>query len=88
MKQLSSGAIDKLTRYNWPGNVRQLRNVIERACVGTRSHTLEADAIDTSAEEIHPIPTALAQSDLPATHGRTINIGSNSEKLAVSKSKA
>jgi two-component system NtrC family response regulator len=66
IKQLSSGAIDKLTRYNWPGNVRQLRNVIERACVLTRSHTLDADDIDTSAEEVHSIPTALPASDLPA----------------------
>ena len=66
MKQLSGGAIDKLTRYNWPGNVRQLRNVIERACVLTRSHTIDADDIDTSAEENDPIQTALRESDLPA----------------------
>jgi two-component system NtrC family response regulator len=66
MKQLGSAAIDKLTRYSWPGNVRQLRNVIERACVLTRSHTIDAEDIDTGAEEIHPIRTALPQSDLPA----------------------
>src|SRR5439155_7629801 len=57
--------IDKLARYNWPGNVRQLRNVIERACLLTRSHTIAADDIDTSAEEDHPIPTTLPESDLP-----------------------
>ena len=66
MKQLSGGAIGKLTRYNWPGNVRQLRNVIERACVLTRSHTIDAGDIDTSAEEIDPIRTALPEGDLPA----------------------
>ena len=70
MKQLSSDAIDKLTRYNWPGNVRQLRNVIERACVLTRSHTIDADDIDTSAEENDPIQTALRESDLPAAVAR------------------
>src|SRR5260370_12202589 len=70
MKQLSGGAIGKLTRYNWPGNVRQLRNVIERACVLTRSHTIDADDIDTSAEEIHPIRTALPEGDLPAAVGQ------------------
>jgi DNA-binding NtrC family response regulator len=43
-----------------------LRNVIERGCVLTRSHTIDADDIDTSAEENHPIPTALPESDLPA----------------------
>ena len=66
MKQFSSGAIDKLTRYNWPGNVRQLRNVIERACVLTRSDTIKADDIDTSVEENHPVAGALPESDLPA----------------------
>jgi len=65
MKQLSNAAIDKLTRYNWPGNVRQLRNVIERACVLTRSHTIDADDIDTTARENRPIPAALPESDLP-----------------------
>ncbi len=66
MKQLNSGAIDKLARYNWPGNVRQLRNVIERACLLTRSHTIAADDIDTSAGENYLTPTVLPESDLPA----------------------
>jgi len=66
IKQLGRGAIDKLTHYNWPGNVRQLRNVIERACVLTRSHTIEADDIDTAAGENRPIPSAPPERDLPA----------------------
>jgi DNA-binding NtrC family response regulator len=66
VKQLSRSAIDKLMAYDWPGNVRQLRNVIERACVLTRSHTIEAGDIDTSAADNHPVPAALAANDLPA----------------------
>ena len=37
-KKVSSGAMKILTRYNWPGNIRQLQNAIERAlivCQGT-----------------------------------------------------
>lgn len=30
-KQLSGEALDKLLRYNWPGNIRELENTIERA---------------------------------------------------------
>ena len=32
-KQLSAGAIQKLTTYRWPGNVRELENVIRQAVV-------------------------------------------------------
>ncbi|WP_407175135.1 sigma-54-dependent transcriptional regulator [Bradyrhizobium sp. STM 3562] len=66
IKQLSPAAIDKLTRQSWPGNVRQLRNVIERACVLTRGHVIEADDLDTSAADNHSVSTALPESDLPA----------------------
>ncbi|MBT3346726.1 MAG: sigma 54-interacting transcriptional regulator [Gemmatimonadetes bacterium] len=30
---LSKGAVDRLLSYSWPGNIRELRNVIERAAV-------------------------------------------------------
>jgi DNA-binding NtrC family response regulator len=30
---LSRGAVDRLLSYSWPGNIRELRNVIERAAV-------------------------------------------------------
>lgn len=33
MVDINPEAMEKLTSYNWPGNVRQLENVIKRACV-------------------------------------------------------
>ncbi|HEY8909610.1 MAG TPA: sigma-54 dependent transcriptional regulator [Desulfosporosinus sp.] len=32
-KKISSGAMKILTRYNWPGNIRELQNAIERALI-------------------------------------------------------
>ena len=64
MKQLSQAAIDKLVRCSWPGNVRQLRNVIERACVLTRSHVIEPDDVETSDED--HASGDLPERDLPA----------------------
>jgi DNA-binding NtrC family response regulator len=70
IKQLGPAAIDKLIRYDWPGNVRQLRNVIERACVLTRSHGIEADDVDTDSAESVPTSGALPESDLPTAVAR------------------
>jgi Nif-specific regulatory protein len=33
IKRISSTAIDMLMIYNWPGNIRELENCIERACI-------------------------------------------------------
>lgn len=35
-------AIDVLQRYDWPGNIRQLFNAIERACIMTNSAAIKA----------------------------------------------
>lgn len=35
VRGLTSDALSALSRYDWPGNVRQLRNEVERACVLT-----------------------------------------------------
>lgn len=38
---LSASAMDKLTAFHWPGNVRQLRNAIEYAVVLAEGHSIE-----------------------------------------------
>ncbi len=38
-------ALDKLSRYSFPGNVRELRNLLERACILAKNGTLTADDI-------------------------------------------
>jgi DNA-binding NtrC family response regulator len=39
-KQLAPDAMQVLLNYNWPGNIRQLENTIERACVTTRGQII------------------------------------------------
>ena len=34
--QISPEALDRLTQFEWPGNIRQLENAIERACITAR----------------------------------------------------
>lgn len=40
-KKLSPRALEELTRHNWPGNIRELRNVIERASLLSEGEVIE-----------------------------------------------
>jgi DNA-binding NtrC family response regulator len=41
--ELDSGAIDLLTHYHWPGNVREVENLVTRACVLFAGRPIGAD---------------------------------------------
>lgn len=43
----SDEALDALSRFDWPGNVRQLRSAVERACV-------VADGLEIQADDLPP----------------------------------
>lgn len=42
-KKLTSEAMEKLINYNWPGNIRELQNVIERCIVITSRDTITVE---------------------------------------------
>ena len=44
-RTLTSGAIQALQDYPWPGNLRELRNVLEHAVLLTSAATIDADAL-------------------------------------------
>lgn len=48
-----SSALDALVVYDWPGNVRQLRSAVERACVVARGQ--EITAADLPPEVLRPL---------------------------------
>lgn len=52
IKTLSSAAMDKTEHYPWPGNLRELRNVIERAVILSTGDLIEpCDLMETIQEE-------------------------------------
>lgn len=53
-------AMDTLVRYAWPGNIRELQNVIERSVVLTRGRVLELALPETNAGP----PAAVPRSDI------------------------
>ncbi|MDD2500863.1 MAG: sigma-54 dependent transcriptional regulator [Geobacter sp.] len=60
-KQISSispAAMEQLCNYNWPGNCRELANVIEHAVVFCRNKSLGADNFPTHLRDHSVQPTA------------------------------
>lgn len=60
---ITHAAMERLARYHWPGNIRQLRNVLERLALLAESHFIteaEVEAVLRS-EAQHPssMPTAV-----------------------------
>ncbi|MCF6180081.1 MAG: sigma 54-interacting transcriptional regulator, partial [Geopsychrobacter sp.] len=49
-QQFTESALEKLRRHRWPGNVREFRNVIERAAILSASEQISSDGIHFSFE--------------------------------------
>ena len=45
-KRLGDGLVGSLTRYDWPGNIRELEHVLERLYVITEGNVLTAEGLD------------------------------------------
>ncbi len=56
---LAPGAIEALKKYSWPGNIRELRNVLERAVLLNETEIITADML-------HFDPTAPSSQGNPA----------------------
>ena len=51
-KSLSGEAFDKLLSYNWPGNIRELENVLERAVALSESELIYAEHICVESQPV------------------------------------
>jgi transcriptional regulator with GAF, ATPase, and Fis domain len=64
--RLTRAGVAKLQSYDWPGNIRELRNVIERAVIIARGTTLDFD-IPTTTPVPAPVPAPLTGNPPPGT---------------------
>jgi len=64
IKHFSSSAYDILMEYNWPGNIRELENVIEHCFVLCSGDIIHADAIPKRLRDSYNINAALNNTGL------------------------
>ena len=53
-KQFSPQAMDVLLQYSWPGNIRELENAVERACVTSSNNLIVPDNLPPDLLEVRP----------------------------------
>src|SRR5258706_13144126 len=69
METIPSAAMDALCRYQWPGNIRELQNVIERAVIISTGPALSVDVSDLKFPKAGPaVEPASPKSSNSALH--------------------
>ena len=58
IKELTAGAMDRLARHPFPGNVRELSNIIERACALEPGPVIDGAKLHLDAVSTHPVNSA------------------------------
>ena len=96
IRHVGKATLDQLQRYHWPGNIRELQNVVERAVVLSETDTFDVDESWLKGEpvesakkrglsaledrEVEMIAAALAE-----THGRISGPSGAAAKLGIAR---
>lgn len=60
ISQMDAAFLQKLQEYPWQGNIRELKNIIERAVILADSDTLTPDLLPPEFQQFTPLPAAYA----------------------------
>jgi transcriptional regulator with GAF, ATPase, and Fis domain len=69
---MSVAALERLVAYGWPGNIRELRNVVERLVLRVHGRVIEPSALPaeiTTFEQARPVEA----SALPTSHRKRVD---------------
>ena len=62
--------MQRLMRYDWPGNIRELENVVERACIRSTENYPRFPELDAECTDNGPATGATTLKDMEANHLR------------------
>ncbi len=89
IKQFSGAAFNKLLNYDWPGNIRELENVIERAIAIADYDMIYPEYIDIVVEEERTLKAILADTEKRAIEAALVQMDGDKikamELLGISK---
>jgi two-component system nitrogen regulation response regulator NtrX len=60
-KNFSDEALAAMAKHNWPGNIRELRNFVERLVIMCPEETISADTAKKYLSQSHPVPQAMQE---------------------------
>ena len=92
IRKVPRRVMDAMLRYAWPGNIRELRNVVERAVIVSPGDTLQLELPETAAEGEGSVSTLVeAEADhiravLRRTGGRVKGAGGAAALLGLNPS--
>jgi len=82
IETIPSAAMDALGRYHWPGNIRELQNVIERAVIISAGPALSVDVADLKFSKVsHSEERAAAPNS--TTNGALHNLLEETERQQI-----
>ena len=79
--QITDSTVEHLSRYDWPGNIRELQNVIERAVIVTQSGPLRIDLVLADS----PAPGRGIVVPFPTDSSRSAAAGQGEEEILSTK---
>jgi PAS domain S-box-containing protein len=56
VRSIDKKTLDLLQAYDWPGNIRELQNVIERSVILNSGGVFAVDELWLSTQSLHPVP--------------------------------
>ena len=82
--QITPAAMELLEHYNYPGNIRELRNTVERMVVLARNEMLDVDDIPLQIrnfQSAQTVITATVQPTAPEVESQKLDLNGNERKL-------